>query len=103
MMPGLYAQWERWAADVTGSHTTYLPLARFRSPRPLSSWVTALLAELAAQAGAPEPDVLARQLHLLYDGSGQAARMDHDPAAAAAARAAAAILLDAARAGPVPG
>ncbi len=35
-----------------------------------------------------------RQLHLLYDGSGQAARMDHDPAAAA--RAAAAILLDAA-------
>jgi hypothetical protein len=44
----------------------------------------------------PEPEVLARQLHLLYDGSGQAARMDHDLAAAAAARAAAADLLDAA-------
>jgi hypothetical protein len=43
----------------------------------------------------PEPEVLARQLHLLYDGSGQSARMDHDPAAAAAARAAAATLLDA--------
>jgi len=27
----------------------------------------------------------ARQLHLLYDGSGQSARMDHDPAAARAA------------------
>ena len=47
----------------------------------------------------PEPEVLARQLHLLYDGSGQAARMDHDPAAAAAARAAAA---DPARRGPGP-
>ena len=31
-MPGLYAQWERWAADVAESHTTYLPLVRFRSP-----------------------------------------------------------------------
>ena len=61
-------------------------------------WVRTLLTDLAAQAGVPEPEVLARQLHLLYDGSGQAARMDHDPAAAAAARAAAATLLDAAMA-----
>ena len=59
-------------------------------------WVRALLTELAVQAGVPEPEVLARQLHLLYDGSGTSARMDHDPAAAAVARAAAAILLDAA-------
>jgi AcrR family transcriptional regulator len=59
-------------------------------------WVRALLTDLAAQAGVPEPEILARQLHLLYDGSGQAARMDHDPAAAAAARTAAAALLDAA-------
>jgi AcrR family transcriptional regulator len=59
-------------------------------------WVRALLTELSAQAGVPEPEVLARQLHLLYDGSGQSARMDHDPAAAAEARAAAAVLLDAA-------
>jgi len=44
----------------------------------------------------PEPETLARQLHLLYDGSGQSARMDHDSGAAAAARAAAATLLDAA-------
>ena len=55
-----------------------------------------LLTDLAAQAGVREPGILARQLHLLYDGSGQAARMDHDPAAAAVARAAAATLLDAA-------
>ena len=59
-------------------------------------WVRDLLTELAAQAGVSEPGALARQLHLLYDGSGQSARMDHDPAAAAAARAAAATLLDAA-------
>jgi hypothetical protein len=49
-LAGLYAQWERWAADVTESHTTYLPLIRFRSPRPLSSWVTALLAVLDSAA-----------------------------------------------------
>ena len=49
-MPDLYAQWERWAADVAESHTTYLPLVRFRSPRPLSSWVTGLLAVLDSAA-----------------------------------------------------
>src|SRR5215467_4393853 len=49
-LPDLYAQWERWAADVGESHTTYLPLVRFRSPRPLSSWVTALLAVLDSAA-----------------------------------------------------
>ena len=49
-MPDLYAQWERWAADVAESHTTYLPLVRFRSPQPMSSWVTALLAVLDSAA-----------------------------------------------------
>jgi hypothetical protein len=49
-LPALYQQWERWAADVAESHTTYLPLVRFRSPRPLSSWVTALLAVLDSAA-----------------------------------------------------
>src|SRR6266581_2282638 len=49
-LPDLYAQWERWAADIAESHTTYLPLVRFRSPRPLSSWVTALLAVLDSAA-----------------------------------------------------
>jgi hypothetical protein len=49
-MPDLYARWERWAADVGESHTTYLPLVRFRSPQPLSSWVTALLAVLDSGA-----------------------------------------------------
>ncbi len=49
-LPDLYEQWERWAADVAESHTTYLPLVRFRSPRPLSSWVTGLLAVLDSAA-----------------------------------------------------
>src|SRR5579859_758479 len=49
-MPELYTQWERWAADVAESHTTYLPLVRFRSPRPLSSWVIGLLAVLDSAA-----------------------------------------------------
>jgi hypothetical protein len=49
-MPDLYALWERWAADVGESHTTYLPLVRFRSPGALSSWVTALLAVLDSAA-----------------------------------------------------
>ena len=49
-LPDLYSRWEVWAADVAESHTTYLPLVRFRSPRPLSSWVTALLAVLDSAA-----------------------------------------------------
>ncbi len=59
-------------------------------------WVRTLLTELAEQAGVPVPQELARQLHLLFDGGGLSARLDHDPAAASAARAAATILLDAA-------
>ena len=49
-LPDLYGQWERWAADLAESHTTYLPLVRFRSPRPLTSWVTSLLAVLDSAA-----------------------------------------------------
>jgi hypothetical protein len=49
-LPDLYANWERWAADVGESHTTYLPLVWFRSPKPFSSWVTSLLAVLDSAA-----------------------------------------------------
>jgi len=49
-LPELYGLWERFAADIAESHTTYLPLVRFRSPRPLSSWVVALLAVLDSAA-----------------------------------------------------
>ena len=49
-LPDLYEQWERFAADIAESHTTYLPLIRFRSPRPLSSWVVGLLAVVDSAA-----------------------------------------------------
>jgi len=60
------------------------------------AWVRSLFSRLAAEAGVPDAPGLARQLHLLYDGSGLSARMDHDPSAAVAAGLAAAALLDAA-------
>jgi len=49
-LPDLFEDWERWSADVSESHATYLPLLNFRSPRPLSSWLTAQLAVLDAAA-----------------------------------------------------
>ena len=49
-LPQLFEAWEQWSADVSESHTTYVPLIWFRSPRPLSSWVTAQLAILDAAA-----------------------------------------------------
>jgi hypothetical protein len=49
-LPELFQEWERWSADVAESHTTYLTLVNFRSPRALSSWVTAQLAVLDATA-----------------------------------------------------
>jgi hypothetical protein len=61
-------------------------------------WVRGLFAGLAREAGAADPERLARQLHMLYDGASLSARMDHDPAISVDARAAAETLLDAARA-----
>ena len=50
------------------------------------AWVRTLFIELARAAGAPNPEDLARQLVLRYDGVGIAARMDRDSTAAAAVR-----------------
>jgi AcrR family transcriptional regulator len=60
------------------------------------AWVRALFVALAKEANATDPERLAQQLVLLYDGAGIAAWMDRDPGAAAAARAVAAALVDAA-------
>jgi len=46
----LFFSWERWAAEVAESHSTYLTLARFRSAHPLSHWLTSLIAVLDAAA-----------------------------------------------------
>jgi AcrR family transcriptional regulator len=68
------------------------------------AWIRAMFTDLAEQAGAPDPIRLGRQLHLVYDGAGLAARMDHrDPGTAPSARLAAQVLVDAALSpGPNP-
>jgi AcrR family transcriptional regulator len=61
------------------------------------AWIRAMFTTLAEQAGVSDPITLGRQLHLLYDGAGLAARMDHrDPEIAPSVRDAAEALLDAA-------
>lgn len=45
-----FADWERWAADLTETHVSYPWLLYFRSPYPLRSWVVSLLAVLDAAA-----------------------------------------------------
>jgi len=49
-LPDLYGEWEKWAAEVTESHTTYPVLLLFRSPEPWLSWIVGLLAVLDAGA-----------------------------------------------------
>jgi hypothetical protein len=46
----LFDRWERWSAEVAESHTTYLSLVRMRSPRPLSHWLTSVVAVMDAAA-----------------------------------------------------
>jgi hypothetical protein len=50
LLEELFTRWQRWAAEVAESHTTYLSLARLRSPRPLSHWLIALIAVMDAAA-----------------------------------------------------
>jgi len=49
-LPAFYADWERWAAEVSESHTTYPVLLYFRSPKAYYSWVVSLLAVLDSAA-----------------------------------------------------
>jgi hypothetical protein len=57
-LPSLFAEWERWAADVAESHTSYPSLLYLRSPRPQNSWVVSLVAvmDAAALSLAIDPD-----------------------------------------------
>jgi hypothetical protein len=45
-----YESWERWAADVAESHSSYPTLLRFRSPVPYASWLVGLLAVMDSAA-----------------------------------------------------
>jgi AcrR family transcriptional regulator len=58
------------------------------------NWIRSLFLDLAEEAGATDPEPLAQQLVLLYDGAGISAWMDHDASVAEAARTVAAALID---------
>jgi AcrR family transcriptional regulator len=64
--------------------------------RTYRSWLHSLLLDLATEAGAKDPKLLAQQLVLLYDGSGISAWLDRDHTADATAKTVAAALVDAA-------
>jgi AcrR family transcriptional regulator len=58
------------------------------------AWMRGLLVDLAAAAGAADPEHLAQQLLLLYDGAIVGSHMDDDPSVVKAARALATTLVD---------
>jgi hypothetical protein len=67
-LPELFAEWERWVADVLETHMSYPLLAFFRSPHDETSWVTSLGAVLDAAtliltSVDDEPDERARLLY----------------------------------------
>jgi hypothetical protein len=49
-MGDLYQTWERWAAEVAESHSTYLTLCWLRSPHPDANWLVSLLSVMDAAA-----------------------------------------------------
>ena len=46
----LFSNWERWAAQVNESHTTYAVLIQFRSARATRNWMVSMLSVLDAAA-----------------------------------------------------
>jgi hypothetical protein len=67
-LPDLFAEWERWVADVLETHMSYPLLALFRSPHDETSWVTSLgsvldAATLILTSVEDEPDERARLLY----------------------------------------
>jgi len=58
-------------------------------------WMRQLFLGIAKEAGARDPETLARQLTVLYDGASVSAQFGGGPAAVASARASAGLLLDA--------
>jgi hypothetical protein len=67
-LPELFAEWERWVADVLESHMSYPLLALFRSPHDYTSWVTSLgsvldAATLIITSVDDEPDERAKLLY----------------------------------------
>jgi hypothetical protein len=65
-LPALYADWERWAASVSESHTNYPALIWFRSPVSSRGWLLSLVAMMdsAALFHAVSPEQTPRQARL---------------------------------------
>ena len=87
-LASLFAEWERWAADVTESHCTYPSLLYLRSPRSQNSWIVSLLAVMDAAAlvlaidpdGAPtEARMCVRMGFTCLRDIAQATRIPFDP------------------------
>lgn len=68
----------------------------------IRAWLRMVFVQLAEETGVSDPEHLAVQLTLLYDGALVGAQMDRDPGRAVAARTTASILIDAALARPAP-
>jgi hypothetical protein len=86
VLEALFSSWERWAAEVAESHGTYPSLVRFRPPRPLSHWLTSLVAVMDAAAlhlalaPSREPKLAARlALRMGFIALGQIARAMRQP------------------------
>jgi hypothetical protein len=67
-LPELFAEWERWVADVLETHMSYPILVLFRSPHDNTSWVTSLgsvldAATLMLTSVEGEPDERAKLLY----------------------------------------
>ena len=60
------------------------------------AWLRAVFTDLARDHGARDPELLGRQLSIIYDGAATTAQVDRDPTAAATAKSIAAALVDAA-------
>lgn len=77
----------RAAAEATPGSAEELATKDFRT------WLHELFSSLVTETGYEDPDKLAAQLVMLYDGANISAQMDHNPAVAVAARDAVAALL----------
>lgn len=49
-LDGFFRDWERWAADISESHTNYPVLVFVRSARPLRNWLVGMISVMDAAA-----------------------------------------------------
>lgn len=49
-LDGFFRDWERWAADISESHTNYPVLVYVRSARPLRNWLVGMISVMDAAA-----------------------------------------------------